>query len=39
MVDMADAVLVVWDGYSKGTEYTVKYAKKVNKPITVIKKL
>ena len=36
MVEMADAVLVVWDGDSKGTEYTVKYAKKVNKPITLI---
>lgn len=28
MVDMADAVLVVWDGSSKGAEYTLKYAKK-----------
>lgn len=36
MVDMADAVLVIWDGCSKGTQYTVKYAKKVNKPITLI---
>jgi len=36
MVDMADAVLVVWDGYSKGTQYTLKYAKRMNKPITLI---
>ena len=36
MVDMADAVLVIWDGRSKGTEYTVKYTKKINKPITII---
>ncbi len=36
MVDMADAVLVVWDGHSKGTQYTVKYTKKMNKPITLV---
>ena len=36
MVDMADAVLVVWDGRSKGTQYTVKYAEKVKKPLTLI---
>ena len=26
MVDMADFVLVIWDGRSKGSQYTVKYA-------------
>ena len=36
MVDIADAVLVIWDGSSKGTQYTINYAKKKNKPITVI---
>ena len=36
MVDMADAVLVIWDGRSKGTQYTVKYTKKLNKPITLV---
>ncbi len=36
MVDMADAVLVIWDGHSKGTQYTLKYATKTNKPITLI---
>ena len=36
MVDMADAVLIVWDGQSKGTQYTLKYAKKRNKPVTVV---
>ena len=25
MVDMADAVLVIWDGCSKGTQYTLKF--------------
>ena len=37
MVDMADAVLVVWDGISKGVEYTLKYAQKKNKPVTLVK--
>ena len=37
MVDMADAVLIIWDGRSKGTQYTLKYAKRTNKPITLVK--
>ena len=37
MVKMADAVLVIWDGCSKGTQYTIKYANKVKKPVTVIR--
>ena len=36
MVDMADTVLVIWDGSSKGTQYTIKYTKKWNKPITLV---
>ena len=36
IVDMADAALVIWDGQSKGTQYTLKYIKKVNKPITLV---
>ena len=36
MVEMADAVLAVWDGESKGTQYTLKYAKEINKPLTLI---
>ena len=27
MVDLADAVLIVWDGHSKGTLHTIKYVK------------
>ena len=38
MVDMADFVLVIWDGISKGSEYTIKYAEKVKKTITIIKR-
>ena len=36
MVDMADEVLVIWDGKSKGTEYTVKLFEKLGKEIRVI---
>ena len=36
MVDMADALLIIWDGQSKGTQYTLKYAKKLNKSIMLI---
>lgn len=36
MVDMADAVLVVWDGASRGARYTAEYAKRKGKPVTVV---
>lgn len=36
MVLMADAVLVIWDGSSKGAQYTLKYARKCGKPITLV---
>ena len=37
MVDMADAVLAVWDGVSAGTKATMDYAESVGKNLTVIK--
>ena len=36
LINMADKVLVVWDGASKGTKYTIDYAKKLNKDIEVV---
>ncbi len=36
MVEMADRVLVIWDGKSRGTQYTVQYAEKQGKPVEVI---
>ncbi len=36
MVDMADAVLIIWDGKSKGTAYTLKYAKKMEKQVVLV---
>lgn len=31
----ADHVLAIWDGKSNGTNFGIKYAKKVHKPITI----
>ncbi|MBQ7406245.1 MAG: hypothetical protein IJW11_00570 [Clostridia bacterium] len=36
MVNIADIVLVIWDGKSKGAAYTLKYAKKMKKPLICI---
>lgn len=36
MVNIADSVLIIWDGVSKGTSYTIKHAKKKNKPTVLI---
>ena len=36
MVDLADAVLAVWDGLSAGTRSTIEYARRKNKPLTVV---
>lgn len=36
MVDIADSVLVIWDGHSKGSQYTINYANKTKKPIVVV---
>ena len=36
MVEIADAVLIIWDGVSRGTKYTVEYAKKKNKAVIIV---
>ena len=36
MVDFADAVLAVWDGHSKGTLGTIRYAQKQQKHLTIV---
>ena len=36
MVELADAVLIIWDGRSRGTKYTSDYAKKKNKPVQIV---
>ncbi len=36
MVDIADAVLVIWDGISRGSAYTLRYAQKKGKPLQII---
>ncbi len=36
MVDIADTVLIVWDGQSRGTKYTLQYATKKTKDIVLV---
>ena len=36
MVDLADEVIVLWDGESRGTKHTIEYAKKNGKPVKLI---
>ena len=36
LVDIADAVLIIWDGHSKGTQHTIQYAKKIGKEVEII---
>lgn len=38
MVDMADLIIVIWDGISKGSQHTIRYAKKQNKALKVIER-
>ncbi len=35
IVDNADMVVAVWDGVSKGTEFTISYAKRRGVPIEI----
>lgn len=35
MVNEADMVIAVWDGVSKGTQHSINYARKVDKPVIV----
>jgi hypothetical protein len=36
MVEIADEVIVIWDGISKGAKYTAELAKNKNKKVTLI---
>lgn len=37
VVDMADVVIAFWNGTSRGTKYTIDYAKKKNVPLIIIR--
>ncbi|MBP3308016.1 MAG: hypothetical protein J6L90_01100 [Clostridia bacterium] len=37
MVELCDVALIIWDGYSRGTKYTLDYAKKAGKRVILIK--
>ncbi len=36
MVDLADEIIIIWDGKSRGTKQTLDYAKKQAKPLKLI---
>lgn len=36
MVELADLVIAIWDGKSRGTKHTIDYAKKIGKEVQVI---
>lgn len=36
MVDLSDLVIVVWDGVSRGTKYTIDYATKKGKNLKIV---
>lgn len=36
MVELADHVLILWDGQSRGTRYTMEYAAKKGKSVRVV---
>ena len=36
MVEIADLVLVIWDGVSRGAKYTAEYARKKGKQVVLI---
>ena len=36
MIDMADMVVAVWDGKSRGTKEIADYARTIGKPVKVI---
>lgn len=38
MVELSDMVIVIWDGKSRGTKYTIDYAKAKNKPVIFVLK-
>ena len=37
MVDIADCVLIIWDGKSRGTAHTIQLCEKKGKPFMVVK--
>ena len=36
LVELCDMALIVWDGQSRGTKYTLSYAQKIGKPVILI---
>jgi len=36
MIELCDEVLVIWDGHSRGTKFTIDYSTKIGRRVTVV---
>jgi len=36
MAEVADALIVFWDGESRGTKFTIDYAQELGKPVKIV---
>lgn len=36
MIELCDSALIIWDGHSRGAKYSIDYARKIGKAVTVI---
>ena len=36
MIKLCDTALIIWDGISKGTKYSIDYAKKIGKEVILV---
>ncbi|MBC8571384.1 SLOG family protein [Zongyangia hominis] len=37
LVDASDMVIAIWDGESRGTDYTIRYAQQTGKPVRLFR--
>jgi predicted Rossmann fold nucleotide-binding protein DprA/Smf involved in DNA uptake len=37
IVEACDMLIAFWDGHSSGTKYTIEYARRMGRPVTVIR--
>ena len=36
MIELCDSALIIWDGQSRGTKYSIDYARKIGKEVIVV---
>lgn len=37
IAEACDELIAFWDGHSTGTKYTIEYARRIGKPVTVVR--